>query len=61
MWYMVYSLFSYSVLAWMSAMVSLNELRAGPRFKKGIEAAEGTCSDGRPLSPSFSLSLSNLQ
>ena len=35
-----------SVLAWMSAMVSLNELRAGPRFKKGMEAAEGTCSDG---------------
>ena len=27
-------------------MVSLNELRAGPRFKKGMEAAEGTCSDG---------------
>ena len=43
-------------------MVSLNELRAGPRFKKGIQAAEGTCSDGEmyptpPLSHSLSLSL----
>ena len=39
-------------------MVSLNELRAGPRFKKGIQAAEGTCSDGEIYpTPPLSLSL----
>jgi len=36
-----------SVLAWMSAVVSLNELRAGPRFRRGREGLKGACSDGK--------------
>lgn len=33
-----------SVLSWMAAVVSLNEIRAGPRFRK--EQLKGACSDG---------------
>ena len=45
-----------SVLAWMSAVVSLNELRAGPRFRRGREGLKGACSDGK-VSPMSKLAL----
>ena len=32
----------------MAAVVSLNELRVGPRFKRG-EGVAGTCSDGEAV------------
>ena len=34
-----------SGVGWMAAVVSLNEMRAGPRFKRG-ESVAGACSDG---------------
>ena len=34
-----------SGVGWMAALVSLNEMRAGPRFKRG-EGVAGACSDG---------------
>ena len=33
-------------------MVSLNELRAGPRFRGGKEGLQGACCDGEELVPS---------
>ena len=36
-----------SAIGWMAAVVSLNEARAGPRFKVG-EGVPGSCSDGQP-------------
>lgn len=43
---MVYVVSMYcSAVGWMAAVVSLNEQRAGPRFKRG-EGVAGACSDG---------------
>ena len=39
-----------SAVGWMAAVVSLNEGRTGPRFKRG-EGVAGACSDGEPHPP----------
>lgn len=45
-----------SAVGWMAAVVSLNEQRAGPRFKRG-EGVAGACSDGElPANPNVTIS-----
>ena len=41
----VFTISHCSGIGWMAAVVSLNEQRAGPRFKRG-EGVAGMCSDG---------------